>query len=129
MSHDVIAIIAASLVTLAAAVYTSRASMKMNHHTEEARTAVAAARTTAANVRADGEAYERAMKINQDIVAGMSDEVGRLRAALAELRLQLKAEETRSAALEVRIVNLQLSVNRLSALLAQHSIPIPALGD
>lgn len=110
------------LVVLASAVYTQRSAARTSRRTEAARAAMAA-------VRADGEAYDRAMAINKDIVEGLREEVGRLQVALAELRLQFRAEETRSAALEVKIANLQQSVNRMTALLAENKIPIPTWSD
>ena len=115
MSLDVLGYVIAGLFAFAAAVYTTWATRKA----KETQDAVE-------KVRADGESYERAQAINKEIVVELREEVDRLRSQLAELRVQLRAEEARSSELDAKVELLQRSVNRLRALLVEHDIPIPA---
>lgn len=115
MNLDVLGYVIGGAFALAAAVYTVWATRKA----KETQDAVE-------KVRADGEAYERAQAINKEIVIELREEVDRLRSQVAELRVQLRAEESRSSDLDSRVELLQRSVNRLRALLVQHDIPIPA---
>lgn len=81
------------------------------------------ARTTLDQVY--GAAYDRAQRINQEIVSGLREEIIRLKADLGEMRSQVSHSEHRNVELERQIAALERSVDRMSALLQQHGIELP----
>lgn len=76
-------------------------------------------------LRADGEAMDRAMRINKDTVDGLRSEITRLQTELNELRRVLRESQTRSEALERHIGALERTVHRMRVLLQTHGIPVP----
>lgn len=122
-------IVAATLGALAvvfAAVYSVRATRRAQTQTEAAAAAITANQARVAEVRADGEAYARAQKIYQDILAELQEQMARQQRELTDVRRQLALEQQQSADLEQRLETLQTSVNRMRALLIENNIPIPA---
>jgi len=115
MSLDVLGYIIGGAFSFAAVVYTVWATRKAKETSD-----------AVDKVRADGEAYERAQRINTIVTNELQAEVARLNVALAQLRLQLQTEESRSEELDAKVNVLQRSVNRLTLILAEHQIPIPA---
>jgi len=75
----------------------------------------------------DDLGYQSVSVAGQAQLLGKQLEVARLNVALAQLRLQLQTEEARSEELDAKVNALQRSVNRMSALLVEHDIPIPAV--
>lgn len=128
MSLDVVGYVIGGLFALAAVVYTTRSTARAKREQDANEKRAKEAQAAVEKVRADGEAYERAQRINKQITDGLQDEVQRLQDALLQLRLQLKAEETRSEELDVKVDALQRSVNRMTALLLEHNIPVPVWG-
>lgn len=72
--------------------------------------------------RADGEAYERAQQINQQIVEGLRQELTALQATIHSLRADLAAAQQHSAKLEDHIRNLEASADTMRQLLRDAGI-------
>lgn len=121
MISNILAAVIAALAVLAAAGYTVRATKKAQSQTAAAAKAIAEHQQQVDAFRADGEAYDRAMKFNERIVAGLADELDRVRTRLA-------AEEARSDDLEKQVEELQKFADRATRLLSEHNIPLPARG-
>lgn len=128
MSTDVIGYIIGGVFALVAGLYAQRSTTKSANITKAAADAIEQNRLQVDKVRADGEAYDRAEGINRRMVEDLTAEVARLSKELSELRLQLRTEVQNSAELEQQVNRLQSSVDRLTALLRQHNIPLPAIG-
>lgn len=129
MLGTILAAVIGGVAAIIAAWYTVSATKKAQRQTEAANRAIAISTRRAEKFRADGEAYDRAQRINEEIVRALRQEVERLQASLAALRVRLAEEENRSDALERQVDALQRSVNRMSALLAENNIPIPSGGN
>lgn len=121
MNSDALGYLVGAVVVLLTTVYTARSTRRANQ-------AVLAAKQQLTRVRVDGEAYDRAQAINQQIVEDLRAEVNRLQRELEALRNQLRAENQHSAQLEDKVRTLQNTVDRLSNLLMQHNITIPSGG-
>lgn len=77
-------------------------------------------------VRVDAEAYERAQKINQQIVQALREELERVRGELNEMRRVVETSEQQEGQLKDHIARLHRSLTRALALLSQYNIDIPA---
>lgn len=86
--------------------------------------AVSARRTSRQSTaqRVDGQAYDRAQKINERIVADLEAQVERLRKELVEMRDLLRTAKDHSDELERKVAELEATVEHMSELLAQHNI-------
>lgn len=78
-----------------------------------------------AAMRADGEAYERAQRINSEVVDGLRAEITRLQHELDGMRQVVRDTQAQNTALERHVAALERSVHRLRVLLQQHGIPLP----
>ena len=126
MNSTLLAAIIGAAAVLLIGYFTLRATSKSQEAQEKAQAAISAQHERDERHRADGEAYERAQRINEQIVHGLEQEVSRHRAELADVRTQLQQEKTRSAELDAKVVVLQLAVSQLSTLLHENNIPIPS---
>lgn len=77
-------------------------------------------------VRVDGEAYDRAQKINAQIVTALREEITRLNSEMGELRIELNAEKSQSAELQIKLAAMQRTLNRMSAILRDNNLEVPA---
>lgn len=75
--------------------------------------------------RADGEAYERAQQINQQIVASLSEQVTRLESTIESLNRELEAERHRNAELAGHIRELMDSAATMRRLLKDAGVEYP----
>lgn len=75
--------------------------------------------------RADGEAYERAQQINQQIVASLSEQVTRLESTIESLNRELEAERHRNAELASHIRELEDSAATMRQLLKDAGVEYP----
>jgi septal ring factor EnvC (AmiA/AmiB activator) len=114
MNSGLIGSVVTGIATLLVAYYTYRQTRKSKD-----------AQETVDKIRADGEAYARAMTINAQIVSDLQEELSRVQTALTDVRRQLALEQNHSAEFERRVAVLQRSVNRMTELLTEHEIPIP----
>lgn len=67
------------------------------------------------NRREDGAAYERASRINQQIVAGLREELTALQETIRDLRTDLTLERQKSAYLEEHSAQLEAHIRNLEA--------------
>jgi hypothetical protein len=75
--------------------------------------------------RIDGEAIERAQRINEAIVQALQEEVSRLEATIDGLRRDLTAERQRSTELEGHIRQLEDSAATMRRLLRDAGVEYP----
>lgn len=66
--------------------------------------------------RTNAEAFERAQRINNEIVAGLRDEIARLRNELADVRAQALTAEQRNIQVERRYAAMERSLLRMQTL-------------
>lgn len=111
MSPDVIGYIIGGLFALAGTVYAARARAREQSRVRQAQSMVERQRGEIEDKRVDGEAYERAQRINEQTVGELRSEVSRLRSDLADERY--KREE------------LTRRVDTLSGLLRRNQITVP----
>lgn len=78
------------------------------------------------NRREDGEAYERANQINQQIVESLRSELTALQATIASLREDLAAARADNSELRARIRELESSARTMQGLLDQAGVDHPA---
>lgn len=73
-----------------------------------------------------GQAYDRAQRINQEIVQGLREEITRLQGELTGVRVEMTSTAHRNLELERLVNTLERSVSRMSAMLAQYGVDMPA---
>lgn len=127
MNSTVLAAVIGAVAVLAVGWFTLRATRKSQEAQEKAQAAIAAQAKRDEQQRVDGEAYERAQRINKQIVDGLEHQVERLTEELSRLRTELLQEKERAEELDAKVVVLQLAVARLSELLKENDIPIPSI--
>lgn len=76
---------------------------------------IAAGKLELENRREDGAAYERASEINQQIVAGLRDELTALQETIRDLRADLTLERQHSAYLQEHATQLEAHIRSLEA--------------
>jgi hypothetical protein len=72
-------------------------------------------------------AYERAQRINQEIVEGLREEITRLQSELTGVRQEMMTTAHRNLELERLVTTLERSVSRMSAMLAQYGVDLTSL--
>lgn len=110
----------------AAATYLAgRRTSKRDRDTTRKQAQIEAGKLELDGRRADGEAYERAQRINQEIVDGLRQEHASLLATIGELRRDLLNAQQYSAHLENQVRDLESTAATMGELLRRAGIDYP----
>lgn len=123
MATEVLVPLAVALIAGTPATLALRSAVRTKAELRE-RSAREDARTQIEQVY--GQAYDRAQRINQEIVEGLRDEIHRLQKELTDVRTDMGRTAHRNVELERLVNSLERSVSRMSALLTQYGIDVPA---
>lgn len=119
MHIDILAYIAAALITGASGFYTVYASNQNRKRDLAIQAQIEGHKEKAEEARVDGEAYTRAQQINREIVEDQDKQ-------LAAVRKALREANERTDLLERRVNYLASRVYKLTRLLEENDIEVPA---